>query len=45
MILFPAIDIKDGKVVRLRQGNYADMKIYDVDPIDVAKSYKEERQS
>ena len=41
MILFPAIDIKDGKVVRLRQGNYADMKIYDVDPIDVAKSYKE----
>ena len=41
MILFPAIDIKDGKVVRLRQGNYADMKIYDVNPIDVAKSYKE----
>lgn len=41
MILFPAIDIKDGKVVRLRQGNYDDMKVYDLDPIEVAASYKE----
>ena len=41
MILFPAIDIKDGKVVRLRQGNYDDMKVYDLDPIEVANSYKE----
>ena len=40
MILFPAIDIKDGKVVRLRQGNYDDMKVYDLDPIEVANSYK-----
>ena len=41
MIIFPAIDIKDGKVVRLRQGNYDDMKVYDLDPIEVANSYKE----
>ena len=41
MILFPAIDIKDGKVVRLRQGNYDDMKVYDLNPIEVANSYKE----
>ena len=41
MILFPAIDLKDGKVVRLRQGNYDDMKVYDLDPIEVANSYKE----
>lgn len=41
MIIFPAIDLKDGKVVRLRQGNYEDMKVYNLDPVDVALSYKD----
>lgn len=39
MYIFPSIDIKDGKVVRLIQGDY-DRKIeYPQDPIDVARSY------
>jgi phosphoribosylformimino-5-aminoimidazole carboxamide ribotide isomerase len=40
MIIFPAIDIKDGKVVRLFQGDYDQMTIYSEDPIAVAQSFK-----
>jgi phosphoribosylformimino-5-aminoimidazole carboxamide ribotide isomerase len=36
MLLIPAIDIKDGKCVRLRQGNMDDAKVYSNDPADVA---------
>ena len=32
MILYPAIDLFDGQAVRLRQGNYDDMTVYDRDP-------------
>ena len=32
MILYPAIDLFDGKAVRLRQGRYDDMTVYDDDP-------------
>ena len=31
MILYPAIDLFDGQAVRLRQGNYDDMTVYDRD--------------
>ncbi len=36
MIILPAIDIKDGRCVRLYQGDYAQMTTYDADPVQVA---------
>jgi phosphoribosylformimino-5-aminoimidazole carboxamide ribotide isomerase len=39
MILFPAIDIKDGKVVRLKQGNYNQVTQYAEDPLEIAKQF------
>lgn len=41
MDLYPAIDIRNGKCVRLRQGNYSDETIYDDDPVAVARSFAE----
>ncbi len=40
MIIFPAIDIKDGKVVRLRQGEFSDVTEYSLDPLDVAYEWQ-----
>ncbi|MDX9888485.1 MAG: 1-(5-phosphoribosyl)-5-[(5-phosphoribosylamino)methylideneamino]imidazole-4-carboxamide isomerase [Anaerovoracaceae bacterium] len=40
MIIFPAIDIKDGNVVRLFQGDYDQMTVYSEDPVQVAKTFK-----
>ena len=42
MILFPAIDIKDGKVVRLRQGEFSRVTEYSTDPLMVAKRWVSE---
>lgn len=42
MILYPAIDIRDGKAVRLLQGDYARETIYDADPVDAAKRWVDE---
>ncbi len=39
--LIPAIDIIDGKCVRLTQGDYASKKIYNGNPPDVAKSFED----
>jgi len=39
LTVIPSIDLRDGKVVRLLQGDYSRQLNYDVDPIDVAKSY------
>ncbi len=39
MILYPAIDIRGGCVVRLRQGDYADETIYGPDPVAVATAF------
>ena len=36
MIIFPAIDIYGGRVVRLFQGDYGQMKIYSESPVDTA---------
>jgi len=41
MKIFPAIDIKDKKCVRLLKGNFDDKKIYNITPIDQAKKYKD----
>lgn len=40
MILFPAIDIKDGRCVRLTQGDYNKEKIYSNDPSEVASKWE-----
>ena len=39
MLLIPAIDLKDGKCVRLRQGKMDDDTIYSDDPLAVAKRW------
>ena len=36
MLLIPAIDLKDGKCVRLRQGRMEDETIFSDDPVAVA---------
>ncbi|MDR0394652.1 MAG: 1-(5-phosphoribosyl)-5-[(5-phosphoribosylamino)methylideneamino]imidazole-4-carboxamide isomerase [Tannerella sp.] len=38
--LIPAIDIIDGKCVRLTQGDYASKKVYNEDPLEVAKAFE-----
>jgi phosphoribosylformimino-5-aminoimidazole carboxamide ribotide isomerase len=37
--LYPAIDLRDGKVVRLRQGDYDQQTTYGDDPVAVALSF------
>lgn len=37
--LYPAIDLRGGRVVRLRQGDYADETVYGQDPVQVAGSF------
>ena len=41
MRLIPAIDIIDGKCVRLTQGDFGQMKIYREDPVDVALEFQQ----
>lgn len=41
MIIIPAIDIKEGRCVRLRQGRMDDETIFDEDPIAVAERWIE----
>lgn len=40
MILFPAIDLKDGRCVRLRQGAMDDATIYNDDPAAQARTFE-----
>jgi len=39
MIIIPAIDIINGKCVRLTKGDYTQQKIYNEDPVEVAKIF------
>jgi phosphoribosylformimino-5-aminoimidazole carboxamide ribotide isomerase len=39
MILYPAIDIRDGKAVRLAQGDFAAETVYDADPLSAARAW------
>jgi len=41
MILYPAIDLKQGEVVRLRQGDMAQATVYGSDPAATAKGFEE----
>lgn len=40
MKLYPAIDIKNGQCVRLRQGKFDDVIIYSNNPVDIAKEWE-----
>lgn len=42
MDLYPAIDLRDGKCVRLRQGDYSQETVYGGDPIAVAQEFEED---
>ena len=42
MIVFPAIDLIGGKVVRLERGDRSRMKVYADDPVAVAQSFAEQ---
>ena len=39
MLIIPAIDIKDGSVVRLVQGDFKNEKVYSYSPVDAAKHW------
>lgn len=45
MIIIPAIDIRNGKCVRLVQGDYTKEKVYSTDPVAVAKNWQEQGAS
>lgn len=40
MHIFPAIDLVDGKAVRLFKGDYAQMTVYSDNPLEVAKDFE-----
>jgi len=41
MTIIPAIDIIDGKCVRLTKGDYAQQKVYNQNPVEVAKMFED----
>ena len=41
MEIIPAIDLIDGKCVRLTEGDYAQKKVYHEDPLEVARSFED----
>ncbi len=40
MIIYPAIDLYEGKAVRLYKGDYAEMTVYGNDPLAIAKDFE-----
>ncbi len=40
MIIYPAIDLYDGKAVRLFKGDYSKMTVYNENPLEVAKDFE-----
>ncbi len=40
MIIYPAIDLRDGKCVRLRQGDFAQTTVYSENPLEIAKKWE-----
>lgn len=41
MKIIAAIDIMEGKCVRLTQGNFGKVKVYDEDPVDMARKFED----
>jgi phosphoribosylformimino-5-aminoimidazole carboxamide ribotide isomerase len=42
MLILPAIDLKDGKCVRLFQGDYAQVTVFSDDPAEVGRRWRDE---
>lgn len=42
MKIFPAIDLKDGKVVRLTQGDYNKVDVFGLNPLDIALKFQKQ---
>lgn len=42
MIIYPAIDLKNGQCVRLTRGDYDRMTVYEADPVKVARRWEAE---
>ena len=40
MNIFPAIDLYEGQAVRLYKGDYAQMTVYDSEPLNVARKFE-----
>ena len=40
MLIYPAIDLYDGKAVRLYKGDYQNMTVYSDDPIGIARDFE-----
>ena len=40
MTIIPAIDLIDGQCVRLTKGDYSTKKMYNANPLEVAKSFE-----
>ncbi|MBO9636592.1 MAG: 1-(5-phosphoribosyl)-5-[(5-phosphoribosylamino)methylideneamino]imidazole-4-carboxamide isomerase [Siphonobacter aquaeclarae] len=40
MFIIPAIDLIEGKAVRLTQGDYSQKKVYNANPLEVAKEFE-----
>ena len=41
LLMIPAIDLKDGECVRLRQGRMEDSTVFSADPVAVARQWVE----
>ncbi|MGF7056754.1 1-(5-phosphoribosyl)-5-[(5-phosphoribosylamino)methylideneamino]imidazole-4-carboxamide isomerase [Brassicibacter mesophilus] len=42
MIIFPAIDLKDGKCVRLKQGKFDEVTVFGESPVEMAKKWEDD---
>ena len=40
MLIIPAIDLKDGRCVRLTQGSRLEVKTYEGDPVEMARQFE-----
>ena len=40
MVIYPAIDLFEGKAVRLYKGDYAQMTVYNENPTEVALAFR-----
>ena len=40
MLILPAIDLRGGRCVRLRQGDYGQETVFDDDPVAVARRFE-----
>ncbi len=41
MLIIPAIDLRDGRCVRLTQGRRQDVTVYDGDPVEIARKFED----